>query len=282
MEKLRLAYIWSFRNAAADLAGQDIPYRGGQRYMVSPLEYLVTALNDTPLGQRYQLVAVINDDDPDSPRDRASLQAYGFDPRQADQWYYPRDLQLAGRPVNELLCSVPSSYRRLPLDAPQRVAGKQAFERQLASLLQELRVDVVILDGLLVILDELIRPGSPFERRIFNIHPGITRSDSPYQRRGAYATWDALYGARGQKVVDWAQRQTVPVAVVDRTGASFHYVDSGIDSGEVVVDALNTVIDPEDTILELRWNNFTHSLLPLLVTGLEAVAGRLQVDQPAA
>ncbi|MET5115431.1 N(5)-hydroxyornithine transformylase PvdF, partial [Burkholderia pseudomallei] len=86
-----------------------------------------------------------------------------------------------------------------------------------------------------------------------NIHPGITRADSPYERRGAYATRDALFGARGQKVVDWKPGRTMPVEPLRMTGASFHYVDTGVDSGEVIHDVRNTEIDPDDTILELRW-----------------------------
>jgi len=130
-----------------------------------------------------------------------------------------------------------------------------------------------VIDGLLVILDALVRPGAPYFRRIVNIHPGITRSDSPYERRGAHATLDALYGARGLRVTCWDTLATQPVPVVDMTGASFHYVDTGIDSGEVIVDVLNTPIDPDDTILELRWNNFNKSLFPALSEGLAVMAG---------
>ncbi|MCB2526967.1 hypothetical protein KQ738_16045, partial [Listeria monocytogenes] len=101
-----------------------------------------------------------------------------------------------------------------------------------------------VLDGLLVILDELVRPGAPFARRIMNIHPGVTRADSPYQRRGAWATLDALHGARGEKIVDWATMESVPVEPLYLTGASFHYVDNGIDSGEVFHDVLKTKISP--------------------------------------
>lgn len=49
-------------------------------------------------------------------------------------------------------------------------------------------------------------------------------------------------------------------------------MDNGIDSGEVIHDALRTTIDPGDTILELRWNNFNHSLFPALHEGLALLA----------
>lgn len=273
MSKIKLAYIWSLRNAAADKAGQYIDYKGGQRYMKSPLEYLVSALNETDLEKSYSLEAIIFDDDEGSMRDREQLKDYGFSYESGRQWFYPPALTVGGRLVDDLQCSVPSAYRRLPLNSAERPSAKSAFEASLLDKLLTVGADLVVLDGLLVILDELVRPGAPFCRKIVNIHPGITRIESPYERRGAYATLDALHGARGQKVVDWQTMATKPVPVVDMTGASFHYVDNGIDSGEVIVDVLNTKIDPEDTIFELRWNNFKNSLFPALYEGLVQMAG---------
>jgi len=273
MAKTKLVYIWSLRNAAADKAGQYIEYKGERRYMKSPLEDLVEALNGTGLGDAYSLEAVVFDDDEESARDGVAVKDYGFSYQPGRQWFYPPALEVGGRRVNDLLCAIPSTYRRLPLDAAERVAGKSAFEARLLDKLLTLGAELVVLDGLLVILDELVRPGAPFDRKIVNIHPGITRIESPYERRGAYATLDALHGAKGKKVVNWQTMEVKPVPVVDMTGASFHYVDNGIDSGEVIVDVLNTRIDPRDTILELRWNNFNNSLFPALRQGLAHMAG---------
>ncbi|MDR5753414.1 MULTISPECIES: N(5)-hydroxyornithine transformylase PvdF [unclassified Caballeronia] len=272
MTKIKLVYILSLRNAAADRAGQDIEYKGGLRYMKSPLEFLVEQLNETELGESYSLEGVIYDDDEGSATDRAKLGEYGFACQPGKPWIHPPHLAVEGRPVTSLLHAIPSTYRRLPLDSSERPAQKSAFERRLLAKLVELDADFVVLDGLLVILDELVRPGAPFHRRIANIHPGVTRLGSRYERRGAYATLDALHGARGRKVVDWTTGETRPVPPVDRTGASFHYVDNGIDSGEVIFDVLATPIDVNDTILELRWNNFQQSLFPALEGGLATMA----------
>ncbi len=272
MAKTKLVYIWSLRNAAADQAGQHIAYKGATRYMKSPLEYLGELLDTSPLGDIYSLEAVIHDDDEASPRDREKIGDYGFSCKPGGPWFYPPGLRIQGRRVNDLLHSVPSTYRREPLHSAQRIHGKQDFERRLQDRLDELGADLAVLDGLLVILDRIVRPGAPRHRRIFNIHPGITRADSPYERRGARATLDALYGARGCKVLDWTTMQMRQVPPMLKTGASFHYVDNGIDSGEVVVDVLGTEIDPADTILELRWNNFQNSLLPALRQGLQRLA----------
>jgi folate-dependent phosphoribosylglycinamide formyltransferase PurN len=275
MTKLKLVYIMSLRNAAADRAGQHIEYKGGTRYMKSPLEFLVEQLNGTPLGQRYSLEGIIYDDDEASPLDRAKLDGYGFECEAGRQWIHPPHLAVQGVPVTSLFHAIPSAYRRLPRNAPGRAQEKRAFERRVLDTLRALDADIAVLDGLLVILDELVRPGAPFHRRIANIHPGVTRLHSPYERRGAYATLDALHGARGQKVTDWTTMRMEAVEPVDRTGASFHYVDNGIDSGEVIFDLLGTSIDPQDTILELRWNNFQRSLFPVLEGGLTVMADRL-------
>ena len=279
MPKKKLVYIWSLRNAAADKAGQDIAYKSGMRYMKSVLESLVEALNDTELGDQYSLEKVIYDDDAGSSADREKLKEYGFAYEPGKRWFYPPALRVQGKPVNDLLLAIPSTYRREPLDAPGRPAGKSAFEKHLLDTLVALKADIVVLDGLLIILDELVRPGAPFHRKIVNIHPGVTRAESPYERRGAYATLDALYGARGKKVVNWKTMETVAVEPLYLTGASFHYVDNGIDSGEVIHDVLNTEIDKDDTILELRWNNFNRSLFPALNEGLAMMAGQsVQVE----
>ncbi|HBJ99449.1 MAG TPA: N(5)-hydroxyornithine transformylase PvdF [Delftia acidovorans] len=280
MAKTKLVYIWSLRNAAADQAGQHIAYKGATRYMKSPLEYLGELLDTSPLGDIYSLEAVIHDDDEASPRDREKIGDYGFHYQPGGRWFYPPDLRIQGRRVNDLLMAVPSSYRRLPLNDPQRAAGKQMFEAQLQDRLVQLGAERVVLDGLLVILDRLVRPGALFHRRIANIHPGITRLESPYERRGACATLDALHGAQGYKIVDWKTMEQRQVPPLFKTGASFHYVDNGIDSGEVIADVLGTDIDPQDTILELRWNNFQHSLFPALRKGLEMMA-RAPADTPA-
>lgn len=273
MSKAKLVYIWSLRNAAADKAGQFVAYKGGQRYMKSPLEYLAEALDRTSLGRAYSLEGIVFDDDQSLPRDRAALGEYGFSFDESRKWFFPKDLHTQGRALNDMLHSIPSSYRRHPHNAVERVEGKNDFERRLLNKLVELEADVVVLDGLLVILDQLVRPGSRFFRRITNIHPGITRLESAYERRGAHATLDALYAARGKKVVNWETMEAISIAPLLMTGASFHYVDNGIDSGEVIFDLLQTKIDPEDSILELRWNNFNNSLFPALHQGLALLAG---------
>ncbi|MCO2325829.1 N(5)-hydroxyornithine transformylase PvdF, partial [Pseudomonas aeruginosa] len=114
MTKRKLAYIWSLRNAAADKAGQQVAYKGELRYMKSPLEFLAESLNRTALGDAYELVGVIYDDDPELPRDQQKIEDYGFAYRPGQQWFYPAELEVQGRRMNDLLLNVPSTYRRHP------------------------------------------------------------------------------------------------------------------------------------------------------------------------
>lgn len=272
MTKKNIVYIGSLRNAAADKAGQYIEYKNEKRYMKSPIEYMVEMLNTTELGDVYHLKGIIFDDDENLASDREKVSEYGFSANTAKRWFYPKDLEIHGQKLTGITYCVPSSYRKHPFNSDERTEGKSDFERRLKDKLDALEADVVILDGLLIILDELVRPNSSYYRKIVNIHPGITQEDSPYQRRGAYATLDSLYGAKGLKVVNWETKEKTEVEPIYMTGASFHYVDNGIDSGEVIADVLATEIDPKDNILELRWNNFTNSLFPAIYKGFAALA----------
>lgn len=271
--KKKLVYVMSLRNAAADKAGQQIEYKGQSRYMMSPLEYLAHQLNHSELGNLYSLEAVIYDDIDGYALDQTKLDGYGRHGKHGEPWIYPQDLCVQGRPLNDLLENIPSSYRCLAMGDAARQSGKQRFEQHLLERFQALEADWVVLDGLIVILDKLVCAGAPYQGKIVNIHPGPTREDSPYRRRGATATLDALYGARGQRVLDWQTMQTESVEPLFMTGASFHYVDQGIDSGPVFWEVVNTTIDPQDTILELRWKNFNNSLFPALSHGLAYLAG---------
>lgn len=272
MKKLNFVYIGSLRNAAADNAGQYIDYKAEKRYMRSVLEYLAEAFNTSDLKDQYNFSGIIFDDDENLPADQQKLAQYGFCYSEDKPWFYPSNLEIQGKRLVDMAECVPSSYRKYPFGSQQRINGKIDFEDRLKQKLDKLEADVVLLDGLLIILDKLIQPSSPYYRKIVNIHPGITADDSPYQRRGAYATLDALHGAKGEKVINWQTMETQAVKPVMMTGASFHYVDSGIDSGEVIADALNTHIDPNDTILEMRWNNFEQSLFPATYDGLKVMA----------
>src|SRR5690606_18697811 len=101
-------------------------------------------------------------DDSESPRDKEKIKNYGFAYQPGRKWFYPPELKVQGRQLNDLLIAIPSKYRTYPIEAPERPHGKHHFEQQMQDKLLALEAEVVVLDGLLVILDELVRPGSRF------------------------------------------------------------------------------------------------------------------------
>src|SRR5205085_5059793 len=82
-------------------------------------------------------------------------------------------------------------------------------ERELVRVLQEAQVEIVVLAGFMRVLKEQML--AAFPRRIINLHPSLLPKFP-----GVEAWAQAL--AAGEKV----------------TGCTVHYVDAGIDSGEII------------------------------------------------
>ncbi|MEY2585812.1 MAG: phosphoribosylglycinamide formyltransferase 1 [Verrucomicrobiota bacterium] len=99
-------------------------------------------------------------------------------------------------------------------------------ELELVRLLEEAEVDLVVLAGFMRILKEPML--AAFRQRIINIHPSLLPKFP-----GIEAWKQAL--AAGEKV----------------TGCSVHYVDAGIDSGEIIAQRKVAVL-PDDTAESLH------------------------------
>ena len=107
----------------------------------------------------------------------------------------------------------------------KRCASRQEFEEKLAASLKEHGVTLVILAGFMRILSSyFVRE---FSGRIMNIHPSLLPSFG-----GAHAHRDVL--AYGVKV----------------SGCTIHFVDEGMDSGPIILQAAVPVADDdtEDTL----------------------------------
>jgi phosphoribosylglycinamide formyltransferase-1 len=115
----------------------------------------------------------------------------------------------------------------------------------LATWLEEHGVELVVLAGYMHLLTE------PFLRRfpgrIVNVHPSLLPAFP-----GAHALADAL------------------AAGVETTGVTVHYVDEGLDTGEVIVQE-EVPIEPRAT-LEERVHAVEHRLLPEVVKELCSAA----------
>ena len=94
-------------------------------------------------------------------------------------------------------------------------------EMELMRLLQEAGVDLVVLAGFMRVLKEPML--AAFPRRIINIHPSLL------PKFPGIESWKQALEA-GEKI----------------TGCSVHYVDAGIDSGEIIAQRKVPVL-PNDT-----------------------------------
>lgn len=129
-------------------------------------------------------------------------------------------------------CIIPSTPRGR-IDA--------ASEEKFVKVLREEEVDLVVLAGFMRIVGPVFLAAYP--RRIINIHPSLLP-----KYRGANAAAQAL--AAGEDV----------------TGCTVHYVDAGVDTGEIITRR-EVPVQPGDTAetLQARIQRAEHELLPSVI-----------------
>ena len=115
----------------------------------------------------------------------------------------------------------------------------------MATWLEEHGVELVVLAGYMHLLTPPFL--DRFPERIVNVHPSLL-PEFP----GAHPIDDAL------------------AAGIDTTGVTVHYVDEGVDSGEIIVQE-EIRVEPRDTLVE-RIHAVEHRLLPRVVGDLIACA----------
>ena len=108
----------------------------------------------------------------------------------------------------------------------KELGGQEAFETRLMEVLEENRIQVIILAGFMTILSE--RFTSRYPRRIINIHPSLIPSFCGEGFYGLRVHEAAL--ARGVKV----------------TGATVHFVNEIPDGGEIIAQKAVEIL-PGDT-----------------------------------
>ena len=92
---------------------------------------------------------------------------------------------------------------------PKDYQDKHAFEVEIVSKLREHQVDLVVLAGYMRLIGPTLL--QPYQRRMINIHPSLLP---------AFPGLDAVGQALDAKV--------------KITGTTIHYVDSGMDTGEII------------------------------------------------
>ncbi|AIS51770.1 phosphoribosylglycinamide formyltransferase PurN [Thermoanaerobacter kivui] len=123
---------------------------------------------------------------------------------------------------------------------------KERFQQELLKLLEKINPDGIILAGCITILDEKIV--QKFPNRIINIHPSLIPA----------FCGEGFYGMKVHKAVyEYG---------VKYTGCTVHFVDSGADTGPIILQEV-VKVDEEDTpetiakkVLEVE-----HKVLPYAV-----------------
>ena len=128
------------------------------------------------------------------------------------------------------------------------------FEAAIELLLEQYKIDVIVLAGFLSILSENFTKKWP--RRILNIHPSLIPS---FCGRGMY----------GLKVHEAALARGVKV-----TGATVHFVNEITDGGDIIAQKAVEVL-PGDTPETLQRRVMEQAEWILLPQALEQVAGKI-------
>lgn len=133
---------------------------------------------------------------------------------------------------------VPNAY--LP-PGKFRTRLEPAVEMELVKLLRDADVELVVLAGFMRVLKEPML--TAFPRRIINLHPSLL------PKFPGVEAWKQALGA-GEKI----------------TGCSVHYVDAGIDSGEIIAQRKVPVM-PGDTAesLHARIQAAEHAFYPEVI-----------------
>ena len=112
--------------------------------------------------------------------------------------------------------------------SPKSFSDRDDFDKALLDELKRLNPDLIVLAGFLVNISKDIVDA--FENKIINIHPSLIPS---FCGKGYY----------GLKVHEAALNRGVKV-----TGATVHFVDTGIDTGRIIIQKAVNVLPGDDAM----------------------------------
>ena len=112
--------------------------------------------------------------------------------------------------------------------SPKSFLNRDDFDKALLDELKRLNPDLIVLAGFLVNISKDIVDA--FENKIINIHPSLIPS---FCGKGYY----------GLKVHEAALNRGVKV-----TGATVHFVDTGIDTGRIIIQKVVNVLPGDDAM----------------------------------
>ena len=149
--------------------------------------------------------------------------------------------------------------------SPKQFENREEFHKALLAKLKESGVDLIVLAGFLVAIQSMIVEAFP--NKIINIHPSLIPSFCGVGYYGLHVHEKAL--ARGVRV----------------TGATVHFVDTGTDTGPIILQkAVKIKSDDTPEILQRRvMEEAEWKILPkainLIANGKVTVTdGKVQID----
>lgn len=135
--------------------------------------------------------------------------------------------------------------------SPKDYDTREDFHQALLRTLQEAKIDLVVLAGFLVAIPSSIVEAFP--NRIINIHPSLIPSFCGVGYYGLHVHEEAL--KRGVKV----------------TGATVHFVDTGTDTGPIILQKA-VDIEPDDTPKTLQRRVMERAEWKLLPKAIQLIA----------
>jgi phosphoribosylglycinamide formyltransferase-1 len=124
---------------------------------------------------------------------------------------------------------------------PKTYPSKEIYETEIATLLQQKGVELIILAGYMRLIGNVLL--SHFPKRILNIHPAL------------------LPSFPGLHAVEQAYNYGVKIF-----GITIHYVDAGMDTGEIVAqDCFQAKADESLEAIETRIHALEHKLYPVVI-----------------
>lgn len=142
--------------------------------------------------------------------------------------------------------------------SPRQYTDREEFHRALLNCLRENQVDLVVLAGFLVAIPPVIVEAFP--NRIINIHPSLIPSFCGVGYYGLHVHEAAL--KRGVKV----------------TGATVHFVDTGTDTGPIILQKA-VEVKAEDTPKILQQRVMEQAEWVILPRAIDLIAnGKVHVE----
>ena len=150
--------------------------------------------------------------------------------------------------------------------SPKQFENREEFHKALLAKLKESGVELVVLAGFLVAIPPMIVEAFP--NRIINIHPSLIPSFCGVGYYGLHVHEKAL--ARGVRV----------------TGATVHFVDTGTDTGPIILQKA-VKIRPDDTpevlprrVMEKAEWKILPKAIDLIANGkVKVVDGRVEIEE---